>query len=98
MPKIGFLPIKFRTFSLAYGTASGSPGPFERKIPSGLNASTSFAGVEAGTTLTWQPASAKLRRMLYLMPKSYTTTENIGESSDPFVFGDADGADESRRL
>ena len=34
------------------GKASGSPGPFERKMPSGLSASTSAADVEAGTTVT----------------------------------------------
>ena len=36
-------------------TAAGSPGPFERKTPSGSRASTSAAGVDAGTTSTRQP-------------------------------------------
>ncbi len=56
MPKIGFLPIRSRTISRRTGTASGSPGPLERKMPSGFMASTSAAGVVAGTTRTRQPA------------------------------------------
>src|SRR2546422_1017580 len=50
MPKIGTSPMSAATLSRAYGTASGSPGPFERKTPSGLSAITSRAGVGAGTT------------------------------------------------
>ena len=34
------------------GTVAGSPGPFDRKTPSGRRASTSAAGVDAGTTST----------------------------------------------
>ena len=33
------------------GRAAGSPGPLERKIPSGSRSSASSAGVEAGTTV-----------------------------------------------
>ena len=39
----------------ACASGSGSPGPFERKTPSGLSASTSSAEVSAGTTVTRQP-------------------------------------------
>lgn len=49
-------------------TAAGSPGPFERNTPSGASASTSAAGVLAGTTVTRRPRSAGSRRMLRLMP------------------------------
>ena len=38
--------------SLAYGTAAGSPGPFERNTPAGCRARTSAAVVEPGTTST----------------------------------------------
>ena len=51
-------------------TAAGSPGPLDRKMPSGFIASTSAAGVSAGTTRTRQPLATRLRRMLRLMPKS----------------------------
>ena len=48
-----------RTASAAPTTAAGSPGPFERKMPSGVRAITSAALVEAGTTSTKQPALAR---------------------------------------
>ena len=54
--------------SIAYGTAPGSPGPLERKMPSGFSASTSAAGVGAGTTFTRKPDATRWRRMLRLMP------------------------------
>ena len=54
MPITGFLPIIPVIFSTIYGTAAGSPGPFETTIPSGFIDSTSFALVEAGTTVTSQ--------------------------------------------
>ena len=56
--------------SIAYVQGSGSPGPFERKTPSGEKASASAAGVVAGTTVTTQPAAARLRRMFRFIPKS----------------------------
>src|SRR6266516_2291167 len=68
IPKIGFLPIKSRRASCAYGIAAGSPGPFERKIPSGLSASTSSAVVDAGTTVTPKPFCRRRRKMFSLMP------------------------------
>jgi len=46
----------------------GSPGPLERKTPSGLRARTSSAEVCAGTTVTRQPSWASMRRMFFLMP------------------------------
>jgi hypothetical protein len=46
--------------------AAGSPGPLERKMPSGLSARMSAASVRAGTTVTVQPLPASWRRMLRL--------------------------------
>ncbi len=43
-------------------------------MPSGCIASTSSAGVCAGTTVTLQFSRANMRRMFCLMPKSYATT------------------------
>ena len=40
-------------------TLSGSPGPLERKTPSGPMASASSAGVSHGTTVTSQPTAAR---------------------------------------
>ena len=40
MPKTGFLPSNAATVSRMPGTASGSPGPLVRKMPSGSSAST----------------------------------------------------------
>ena len=48
----------------------GSPGPLERKTPSGFMASTSSTGVCAGTTVTRMPRSTSMRRMLVFTPKS----------------------------
>ena len=39
--------------------AAGSPGPFDRKSPSGSSASTSSAVAVAGSTVTSQPALAR---------------------------------------
>ena len=41
---------RVRMISGAYATASGSPGPLERKIPSGSSASAASAVVLAGTS------------------------------------------------
>jgi hypothetical protein len=46
----------------------GSPGPLERNTPSGFCASTSRAGVVAGTTVRWHPRCASMRRMLCFAP------------------------------
>ena len=53
MPKIGILDL---TNSLIMGmaylpVALGSPGPFDKKIPSGLYSSISFDLVSAGTII-----------------------------------------------
>ena len=48
----------------------GSPGPLERKTPSGLMLSTSRALVCAGTTVSSKPSSANRRSIERLTPKS----------------------------
>jgi len=70
MPKIG-TPAAIS--SLITGTAcrpvaAGSPGPFDRKMPSGRWRRISAAVAWAGTTVTSQPALARQRRMLRLAP------------------------------
>ena len=48
--------------------AAGSPGPFERNMPSGFSARTSSALAVAGRTVTSQPALVRQRRMLRFKP------------------------------
>ncbi len=48
--------------------AAGSPGPFDRKMPSGSCAITSSKVDVAGSTVTRAPASARLRKMLRFEP------------------------------
>ncbi len=57
-------------------SAAGSPGPLERKTPSGSSAKTSSADVPAGTTVT-VPNSASWRTMVALTPKSKATMRNV---------------------
>ena len=59
---------------MAYVIAAGSPGPLERRIPSGFSFKISSAFVFAGTTLTSHPDSIRHLKMLYLIPKSIATT------------------------
>ena len=55
-------------------TGSGSPGPLDRKMPSGLQARTSSAVAVPGITVTRQPTCTRQRRMFHFMPKSRATT------------------------
>ena len=48
--------------------AAGSPGPLDRKTPSGWWRRMSSAVAVAGTTVTRQPAEARQRRMLRFAP------------------------------
>src|ERR1700731_4227170 len=71
MPNTGFFSISARITGTAYApVAAGSPGPLERKMPSGLSARMSAASVRAGTTVTVQPSPASWRRRLRLMPEA----------------------------
>ena len=65
------------TFVDGVGRAAGSPGPLERKMPSGLVASRSAAGAAAGHDVTSQPCSARQRRMFHFMPKSNATMRSV---------------------
>ena len=51
---------------------AGSPGPLDRKTPSGWRASTSADVVDAGTTST-VPSPARWRTIVRLIPKSKAT-------------------------
>lgn len=85
IPKVGMpLSITARIVGTAYSpVAAGSPGPLERKTPSGWWASTSSAVAVAGSTVTLQPWSARRRRMLRFTPKSMATTWYFGASCRP---------------
>ncbi|MNT85450.1 hypothetical protein D3C72_2256180 [compost metagenome] len=76
MPNSGLSDlIRFWITGTAYSpVAAGSPGPFDRKMPSGLSARMSSALVDAGTTVTLQSRPAKRRRMLRFTPKLTQTT------------------------
>ncbi len=54
--------------------ASGSPGPLDKKIPSGLCDRTSLAVMLAGRRITSHPAVSRHRRILCLAPKSIAIT------------------------
>ena len=59
IPKIGVLPINSRIVLWAYSSGSGSPGPFDRKTPSGSSLSISDADVSPATIVTRLPREAK---------------------------------------
>ena len=48
----------------------GSPGPLDKKTPSGFMSSTSLAGVSHGTTVRSQPARTRPSRMPRFTPQS----------------------------
>ena len=75
---MGCFPLIFFIMSITGVTSSGSPGPFERKIPSGFMNSISSAEVSKGTMVTLQPNLLRQRIMLSLMPQSTATTLNFG--------------------
>ncbi|MNL29472.1 hypothetical protein D3C87_1511550 [compost metagenome] len=70
MPKVGMsvLMISWITGTAYSPVAAGSPGPFDRKMPSGFSARMSSAEVWAGTIVTLQSRPVKRRRMLRLTP------------------------------
>ena len=75
MPKIGtddFNNSRISPTSLFID--AGSPGPFERKMPSGFIATASAADVAAGTTVVRHPSLASSRREFLFTPKSKQTT------------------------
>jgi hypothetical protein len=62
-------------------TEEGSPGPFEKNIPSGLLERTSFREEREGKTKTSQPWDTSLLRIEFLIPKSIATIFNFLEDS-----------------
>jgi len=55
--------------SIAYlPVAAGSPGPFDKKIPSGFNLRISFAVVLQGTIVTLQLKSEKYLKIFFFIP------------------------------
>ena len=55
--------------SIAYvAVAEGSPGPFDRKIPSGFNLIISLARRLQGTTITLQLKLEKYLKIFFLIP------------------------------
>ena len=63
--------------SIPSETEEGSPGPFEKKIPSGLLDRTSLREDLEGKTKTSQPWDTSLLRIEYLIPKSIATIFNF---------------------
>ena len=78
MPKIGYFPLSSLTSSITGVTSSGSPGPFERKTPSGFIFIISSALVLKGTIVTLQPLALSERIILCFIPQSTATTLNLG--------------------
>ena len=54
--------------------SAGLPGPFDTKIPSGLNAKISSAGVLNGTITTLHPRLLSIRTKFNFAPQSIKTT------------------------
>ncbi|OLT26191.1 hypothetical protein BJF82_03735 [Kytococcus sp. CUA-901] len=84
MPKKGSpAPSTPRSSSTAVSAVAGSPGPLEKKTPSGpwpasratpCTASTSWSVESAGRTCTSMPRAASRRGVLLLMPRSTAAT------------------------
>ena len=66
---MGTRPTRSATAAVWPGSAAGSPGPLERKTPSGSSASTSAAVVPAGTTVT-VPRVVRRSTIVAFTPKS----------------------------
>ena len=67
--------------SIPSETEEGSPGPFEKNIPSGLLDRTSFREDREGKTKTSQPWDTNLFRIEFLIPKSIAIIFNFLEDS-----------------
>ena len=69
MPNTGTRPSRSAMMPIWTDSAAGSPGPLERKTPSGSRARASSAEKSAGTTVTVASASSP-RSMVCFTPKS----------------------------
>ena len=63
----------------------GSPGPFDKKKPSGLNFNISSKSVLYGNTFTNNPLLEKFSRILFLIPRSITANLTF-ESLLPYSY------------
>ncbi|CPU54331.1 Uncharacterised protein [Mycobacteroides abscessus] len=87
MPNSGILRSNTaRVTETTWSAVAGSPGPLDRKTPSGASASSSSGLIEAGTTCTRMPRRAKLRGVLVLMPRSRAATVNRCAPSGSTVY------------
>ena len=71
----------FVTSATTFGIALGSPGPFERKKPSGCHFLISSNEVCIGNTFRKHPLSAKHFKIVCFIPRSKTATLNNAFSS-----------------
>ena len=55
-------------FIAYFPVAAGSPGPFDKKMPSGFNLIISLASKLQGTTITWQLKLEKYLKIFFLIP------------------------------
>ena len=81
MPNIGRVPRRVWTVLTTEVRRCGSPGPGERKIPSGFQLRTSSAVALHGSTMGRQPAFQNRRRILNLSPQSSTTNRGLPDGS-----------------
>src|SRR5690606_30906460 len=105
MPNSGLpVPNIFFVVSTAQGIAAGSPGPFDKKYPSGFHLLNSSKLVSAGKTLTKQFRAARFLSIFFLIPKSSAAILYLAlgsptsygslvvtllESSSPAILGNA---------
>ena len=64
------------------GKTDGSPGPLERKTPSGFKAKTSSAVVAAGTTVTEKPFCRRRRANLRSSDASHIARTPLGVNAE----------------
>ena len=51
-----------------FPVAAGSPGPLDKKMPSGLNLIISLASILQGITITWQLKLEKYLKIFFFIP------------------------------
>ena len=80
-PNMGYFPRSARTSATTGAASEGSPGPLERKIPSGRSASTVSAAVSQGRAITVQPRAFMRRTRFCFMPQSTAATRNFSSAA-----------------
>ncbi|KFC52916.1 hypothetical protein GY12_15555 [Micrococcus luteus] len=81
---------------------AGSPGPLDRKTPSGSTARMPARSVAAGSTCTRMPREARCRGVAALMPRSRAAISAMGSPSQPcsagsMTYGSSVVTDSARR-